>query len=68
MLIKDILQINTGKSSIQERITYFDLIFLKDFGFRIRTDPANIRLDEDVLKTSRKRLSSSSSEDVFKTS
>ena len=32
------------------------------------TDPANIRLDEDVLKTSLRRLSSSSSEDVFKTS
>ena len=31
-------------------------------------DPANIRLDEDVLKTSLRRLSSSSSEDVFKTS
>ena len=30
--------------------------------------PANIRLDEDVLKTSWKRLSSSSLEDVFKTS
>ena len=30
--------------------------------------PANIRLDEDFLKTSRRRLSSSSSEDVFKTS
>ena len=30
--------------------------------------PANIRLDEDVLKTSWRRLSSSSSEDVFKTS
>ena len=27
--------------------------------------PANIRLDEDALKTSRRRLSSSSSEDVF---
>ena len=27
--------------------------------------PANIRLDEDVLKTSCRRLSSSSSEDVF---
>ena len=33
-----------------------------------RTNPANIRLDEDVLKTSWRRLSSSSSEDVFKTS
>ena len=30
--------------------------------------PANIRLDEDVLKTSSRLLSSSSSEDVFKTS
>ena len=30
--------------------------------------PANIRLDEDVLKTCWRRLSSSSSEDVFKTS
>ena len=30
--------------------------------------PANIRLDEDVLKTSWRRLSSSSSEDVFTTS
>ena len=30
--------------------------------------PANIRLDEDVLKTSWRRLSSSSSKDVFKTS
>ena len=30
--------------------------------------PANIRLDEDVLKTSWRRLSPSSSEDVFKTS
>ena len=30
--------------------------------------PANIRLDEDVLKTSWRHLSSSSSEDVFKTS
>ena len=30
--------------------------------------PANIRLDEDVLKTSWKRLSSSSSEDILKTS
>ena len=29
--------------------------------------PANIRLDEDVLKTSWRRLSSSSSEDVLKT-
>ena len=33
-----------------------------------RCIPANIRLDEDVLKTSWRRLSSSSSEDVFKTS
>ena len=32
------------------------------------TCPANIRLDEDVLKTSRRRLSSSSSEYFFKTS
>ena len=32
------------------------------------TVPANIRLDEDVLKTSRRRLSSSSSKEVFKTS
>ena len=31
-------------------------------------NPANIRLDEDVLKTSWRRLSSSSSEDVLKTS
>ena len=31
-------------------------------------NPANIRLDEDVLKTSWRRLSSSSSEDVFKAS
>ena len=31
-------------------------------------NPANIRLDEDVLKTSWRRLSSSSSKDVFKTS
>ena len=38
MLIKDILQINTGKSSMQKKITYFDLIFLKDFGFRNRTE------------------------------
>ena len=30
--------------------------------------PANIHLDEDVLKTSWRRLSSSSSKDVFKTS
>ena len=30
--------------------------------------PANIRLEEDVLKTSERRLSSSSSEDVSKTS
>ena len=30
--------------------------------------PANIRLDEDVLKTSWRRLSSSSSEVIFKTS
>ena len=34
----------------------------------VDTNPANIRLDEDVLKTSWRRLSSSSSEDVFKTS
>ena len=32
------------------------------------TVPANIRLDEDVLKTSWRRLSSSSSKEVFKTS
>ena len=32
------------------------------------TKPANIGLDEDILKTSLRRLSSSSSEDVFKTS
>ena len=32
------------------------------------TDPANIRLHENVLKTSLRRLSSSSSEDVVKTS
>ena len=31
-------------------------------------NPANIRLDEDVLKTSWRRLSSLSSKDVFKTS
>ena len=34
----------------------------------MRITPANIRLDEDLLKTSWRRLSSSSSEDVFKTS
>ena len=33
-----------------------------------RASPANIRLDEDVLKTSWRHLSSSFSEDVFKTS
>ena len=33
-----------------------------------RNYPANIRLDEDVLKTSWRRLSSSCSEDAFKTS
>ena len=33
-----------------------------------RRIPANIRLDKDVLKTSRSRLSSLSSENVFKTS
>ena len=33
-----------------------------------QTVPANIRLDEDILKTSWRRLSSSSSEDAFKTS
>ena len=32
------------------------------------TKPANIGLDEDILKTSLRRLSSSSSEDVLKTS
>ena len=31
-------------------------------------NPANIRLDEDVLKASRRRLLSSCSEGVFKTS
>ena len=33
----------------------------------LKNIPANIRLDEDVLKTSWRRLLSSSSEDVFKT-
>ena len=38
-----------------------------DFNHNVN-NPANIRLDEDVLKTSWRRLSSSFSEDVFKTS
>ena len=36
--------------------------------FSVSYSPANICLDEDVLKTSRRCLSFSSSEDVFKTS
>ena len=35
---------------------------------KIRCHPANIRLDEDALKPSSRRISSSSSEYVFKTS
>ena len=46
-----------------ENIKIFVLTFLP-----CRKNPGNIRLDGDVLKTSWRRLSSSSSEDVFKTS
>ena len=44
---------------------YFDGAFYQSFSC---TFPANIHLDEDVLKTSWRRLSSLSSEDVLKTS
>ena len=57
-------------------IIYHCFFNLHDCTFKFSTcrylvwcaNPANIRLDEDVLETSSRRLSSSSSEDVFKTS
>ena len=47
-------------------LKYMDFISKVKNHDRMGNYPANIRLDEDVLKTSWKRLSSSSSEDVFR--
>ena len=46
---------------------FLNLLLIILFSF-VKSVPANIRLDEDVLKTSWRHLSSSSLEDVFKTS
>ena len=53
--------------------TYVTLLYdqiwcISPFGKITECFPANISLDEDVLRTSWRRLLSSSSEDVFKTS
>ena len=61
MFVHQLRRIITGRHIRND--FFFDSIF-----FYMSYNPANLRLDEDVLKTSRRRLSSSSSEDVCKTS
>ena len=60
----------TGNSVTSNGVSYNSRINLESIQKwnRLLLYPANIRLDEEVLKTSWKGVSSSSSEDVFKRS